>query len=287
MDDRHIGSIYEKLEALQQWETVPSFCHAFYGLVADRLADIGEPARNIARCYLEFLNAEIQYHEQLSVMAGRGEVPIGDVQTLAEKRQVSLQAVAENLAKTSTRSTHARGLKHLILAECHYHRRDSERVVEQLRAALSCDVDDPLVRFALGYNLYVRAIERYTIVDAEDASAAILDHSAFQTECMKAVSELENGLSGRPFDAHIYAWMAHVLESAGMVDAARDVEQMSAVEEAVKTDSGLDIEPVNPNNEVDSTGLPPITKTEIQKVGELLEGTFTPSEVRGEDASSD
>lgn len=287
MHDRQIRSIYQKLEALQQWETVPSFCHAFYGLVADRLAEVGEPAQNIARCYLEFLNAEMQYHQQLSVMAGQAEVPIGDVQTLAEKREMSLQAVAENLANTSTRSMHARGLKHLILAECHYHRRDSERVVQQLRAALSCGIDDAVVRFALGYNLYVRAIERYTIVDAEDASAAVIDYSAFQVESMKAVAEFEKGLSGRPFDAHIYAWMAHVLESAGMIDAARDMERLSALEDGVPTDSELDIEPVSPNNEIDDAGLPPITKAEIRRVGKLLEGTFTPSEVRGEDASSD
>lgn len=286
MKDKHLHSIHEKLQTLQQWDTVPSFCHAFYSLITKRLSSIGEPAQNIGRCYLEFLNAEIRYHQQLSVLAGQSEVPIDDVQSLAQKRQVSLQVVAEDLASTSTQSTQARGVKHLILAECYYHRRDSERVVKQLRVALSCGVDDPLIRFALGYNLYVRAIERYTIVDADDTSAAVLDHCAFQAESMRAVAEFEKGLSGEPFDVHVYAWMAHVLESAGMVDAAADIQRMAVVGKDDPMETGLDIEPVNPKNKIDNTGLPPITEAEIQQAGELLEGTFTPAEVRGEDSSS-
>ncbi|MFO7947055.1 MAG: hypothetical protein R6V19_09580 [Armatimonadota bacterium] len=287
MYEENMDAIDTKLDTLQHLESAPPFCHAFYGYIAGEIAELGQADQEVARGFVEFLNAEISYHHELSTWAELHEVPFDALEALANRRRMSLQTVAENVSMIRTTSVPGSGLKHLILAECYYHQQDTTRTVQELRAAVSCGLDAPLVRFALGYNLYVEAVERYTIVDTEGTCVGIVDHVAFQTGCMEAVAQFEAGVSGSAFDLQLYGWMAQVFESAGMIDAARDLQEKAGDGENKPHKADFSFELSLADEQPDHSHLPPITEAEVEMVGKLLQGTFTVSELRGDDKPDD
>ena len=286
MDRERMDAIYEKLHQLQQSETVSLFSQAFYELIAAELADEDAAAASVALAFADFLAAEVNYHRRLAVLADRDEMLVSDLQSLAEKRRVNLEAIAETVASAPASNRKVKGIQHLLLAECYYHQRKTHSVVEHLRSAIECGLDHHLIHFALGYNIYTLAVEDFTIAGDQETSLAITDQIAFQQYCLVAASALEASFSGTAFDTQIYWWMGHVLESIGMVDAARDLHSRAPNAEG---DSQRDDDDAAPYlSEFDEAAkapryLPEISKQEIQEAGKLLRGSFSLSEVLGYD----
>jgi hypothetical protein len=277
--------IRDKLEQLSQWETVSTFSREFYQLIADRLADAGPPASGLRLAFTDFLAVEVNYHRRLAAMASRDEMMADDLQSLADKRRLNLDAVSEMVAMTPAPGCQLEALQHLILAECHYHRRNTSQVVHHLQHALGCENGHPLVQFALGYNIYAQAVQDYTVmkISGGDGTLAVTDDIAFSSRCLAALNALEAGLSGGDFDAQVYWWMGHVLDSAGMSEAARDVHQQLATS---NDQAWEDDEPEGYLTELEEAAeaphyLPQISQDEINRAALLLRGSFTSSEVLG------
>jgi len=286
MDRERMDAIYEKLHQLQQWETVGLFSGAFYELIAAELADEDAAVASVALAFADFLTVEVNYHRRLAVLADRDEMLVSDLQSLAEKRRVNLEAIAETLASAPASNRKVKGLQHLLLAECYYHQRKTHSVVEHLRSAIECGLDHYLIHFALGYNIYALAVEDFTIAGDEETSLAITDHIAFQQYCLVAASAFEVSFSGTAFDAQVYWWMGHVLESIGMVDAARDLHSHVAKAGGDLQHGDDDAAPYLSEFEEAAKAprhLPEISKQEIREAGQLLRGSFSLSEVLGYD----
>ena len=281
-----MDAIYEKLHQLQQWETVSLFSQAFYELIAAELADQDAAAASVALAFADFLTVEVNYHQRLAVLADRDEMLVSDLESLAEKRRVNLEAVAETVANAPAGNREVEGLQHLLLAECYYHQGKTHSVVQHLRSAIECGLDHYLIHFALGYNIYALAVEDFTIAGDEETSLAITDHIAFQQYCLVAASAFEVSFSGTAFDAQVYWWMGHVLESIGMVDGARDLHGHVAKAQGDPQHQDDDAAPYLSEFEEAAEAprhLPEISKQEIQEASKLLRGSFSLSEVLGHD----
>ncbi len=284
MDRERMDAIHEKLQQLQQWETVSLFSQAFYQFIAAELAEEDAGAGSVTVAFADLLAAEVNYHRRLAVLADQDEMAVGDLRSLAEKRRVNLEAIAETVANALASKREVQGIQHLLLAECYYHQRKTHRVVEHLRAAIECGLDHHLIHFALGYNIYALAVEDFTIADDRESGLAITDQIAFQQYCLVAASAFEASLSGTAFDAQVYWWMGQVLESIGMVDAAGDLHQQVAQAEAELEPDDEETAPYLSELEEAAEALmhlQQISKQEIQEAAELLRGSFSLSEVLG------
>jgi hypothetical protein len=284
MDPKAIRLIYDKLEQLRQSDTVNSFSHALYELITDRLATAGGDTAGVILAFMEFLSVELNYHRQLSTLAMRERTLVSDLKSLGEKRIVNLEAIAESIAAGPASSRELRGLQHLILAECRYHQRKVADVIQHLRMALDCGIDHYLLQFALGYNIYAFAVEQYAVPSSDGTEVVISDSEAFLRNCLIALSVLETSFSGTDFDTEVCWWMGHIFDSAGMADAAAEMQTEVAAAMAAGD------EPI-PEDELDRAGesgeseppLSRITDEEITEAGRLLRGSFSLSDLRGEE----
>lgn len=284
MDRNTIRLIYDKLEQLRESDTVSSFSHAFYELIVDRLATADGGAAGVILAFTDFLAVELNYHRQLSALAVRERTLPSDLESLAEKRTVNLQAIAETIAAAPATDREVRGLQHLILAECHYHQRRIAAVIRHLRTALDCGIDHYLLHFALGYNIYAFAVEQFAVPSSAGTEVVIADHEAFLRNCLVALSVLETSFSGTDFDTEVCWWMGHIFGSAGMADAAAEMQAQVTAAMAAADGAGRE-EDFEPGSEVERAEhpLPRITHEEITEAGRLLRGSFSLSDVRGEE----
>jgi len=289
MEEDRIDTIYEKLQTLRQWDTVSVFSQALYELIAERLTAQGAPASGVTIAFADFLAAETNYHRRLAVLAERDQMQLSELQALAERRRVDLNAVAEAVAHAAAGNRELRGIQHLLLAECYYHQRRSTEVVDQLRRAINCGITEPLVQFALGYNVYTLALEQFGALRGEKHEVHVTDQVAFQEHCLSAIAVLEGSLTGDAFDAQVYWWLSHIMESAGMADAAHDIQDAMA---DILGESGPEVPDGGFPSEHDEAVaapdyLPQITASEVREAGELLRGRFSLSEVLGHEPRDD
>ncbi len=282
MEEDRIDIIYERLQALRRWDTVSAFSQALYELIAERLSRLGAAGSGITIAFADFLAAETNYHRRLAGLAQDDAVGIGDLRSLAERRRIELRMVADAIARAVAGTREVRGMQHLLLAECYYHQRHTTDVVDQLRRAIDCGVSDPLVRFALGYNVYSLAVEQFGVVRDEE-ELVILDQVSFQEHCLSAIAVLEGSLSGDSFDYQVYWWLSHIMEAAGLADAARDV---SDIMDDMRGDAIPEVPDGGFSSEHDEALAAPeyftqISAAEVREAGELLRGRFSLSEVIG------
>jgi hypothetical protein len=285
MEEDRLDIIYERLQHLQKLDTVSDFSKAFYALIAEQLATADASGAHIAIAFADFLAAEGNYHRRLAVLGDENSLAVGDLQALAERRRLNLQGVVETIVCTAASSTQLRAIQHLLLAECYYHQCRTPEVVEQLRLAIECGMREPIVQFALGYNIYSMALELYATLGDDENGVIVTDHVAFQNHCLSAIAVLESSLSGEPFDVQVYWWLAHVMDAAGMADAARDIEdilgRMRDESTAHVSDAGFPSERAEAVAAPDF--LPQITADEVREAGQLLQGRFSLADVLGHD----
>ncbi len=283
MHQNAIQLIYDKLDELRTSDTMSAFSHAFYELIAARLATAGSGAASVLLAFTDFLAVELNYHRHLSALAARERTLVSDLESLGEKRIVNLQAIAETIAAGPATDRDARGLQHLILAECHYHQRRSAAVISHLRMALDCGIDHYLLHFALGYNIYAFAVEQFAVPSSDGTEVVITDEEAFLRNCLVALSVLETSFSGTDFDTEVCWWMGHIFDSAGMADAAAEMQTHIAVAEAAgDADREEQLERDGQAGEAEPP-LPRITDEEIAEAGRLLRGSFPLSDVLGDE----
>lgn len=289
--------IQQLLARLSEFDSVPVFTRLYYELVASRVSRQTPEARELADLLLWHLESEVRFHGLLNGLAGREEIPVTEMLSLADKRRISLQETLDRVDALKLRNRRHAATAHLIAAECCYHLDRHDRVVAHLERAVQLGVNDPICYFALGYNRYVLAEDAFTAIDDETGDSVVLDESRYRTALLDAVTAFENGISGGPLDAHLYWWMGNCLAKAGFETAAAHAfEQSKGLQEDVAElqseqpdgpDQGSSPGDAHDNSAVPDesagTNLPAITWEEVQQVGELLKRSFTPGEILGED----
>ena len=213
-EDRLEPAIMRRLKALTQLETCSPFTRSFFSLIGSLLVQSRESAE-VGGVLCDYLDLELWYYHQV----GGAQDPEGpspsSLRSLNEKRRISLQAFAEQLERLAQYEGLIGAARHLLLAECYYHLDRREEVITELRAAVDLGCDRPIVCFALGYNLFHLAIERYTSYLPGLDGYIITDRSAFVEECEKAMRAFSRGFADSSFDAQIHWWIGTTLESMG------------------------------------------------------------------------
>lgn len=276
MHDASDEAIETRLDELDACVTVTPFSHAFYRLIADMasMAD-GEDAVRLA--LMGLLDVELRHHRQLQQMAERQVVSLGDLQDAADKHRIGIAAVlrfAQGLPETQVMATAA---GKLIAAQCEYYLRHTHAVVEALEDVLGLGVDQPLIQFALGYSRYVLAVETYGQPGRGDLDLRVHDTLEYQLQCLRAVSALEDGLSGGDFDIQLCWWIGVILEAAGLTEAARDAYDKSASLMKLLAPDELSEEWSEEALQPQST----ITEDEVRLAAEYFRGRFHPSQLLG------
>jgi len=290
--------IYDRLERLGEYRTVSDFAFAYYGLIGDYLSGESRDAEGLRLRMLEFLEVLERYHRALEQFTSEDEVTLGNVRSVAEKRDIGLRVLLEQLSADSASSAQS-GVgagtawgdtevgRLLLSAECYYQLALVDRVVDRLEAAIVSGADHPLVHFALGYNRYELAIQAFTRYDSLSGQRVVDDDDRYRLACLSAVSAMQEGLTGGSIDASLHWWVGHILGVAGFSEASRksfaqadEMERLSEVlidaeEEALPL--GLEI---RGDYEYDLFGGDhPITEDEVERAGWLLRLSYSQSEL--------
>ena len=211
-EDKLEAAIVNRLKALTQLETCSPFTRGFLSLIGSLVVQ-SRDAANIGGVFCDCLDLELWYHTRMAVVGADEDRARSEIASLNEKRDISLRAIAEQLESLPRREGVAGAARHLLLAECYHHLNLREETIHELRAALELGCDRPIVCFALGYNLFNFAVERYTAYLRGLDGLMITDRSAFIAQCEEAIAALERGLADSSFDAQVHWWIGRILES--------------------------------------------------------------------------
>ncbi len=292
-----------RLDELDNYQTHTPFSQLFCRLIVAWSWEAGDDGAGLRKACLRFLDAELWYHQQLEALSQRESVGYEDLRSLADKRRINLTALSESIGQTGFTSGRANVVRHLLLAECHYHLRETERVVEELEKAVESGGGHPIVHFALGYNRFDRARDLYAEAQSTDAPDTDEVEAEFQSLCLSAADAFRDGLTGQTFDAQLHFWIGRALAAAGQTDEAE-----AALETAARIDPSIfgrqlivdgsdeenaiapgaaDEEASEVDEEADEPerdeALPPISDEEVRIAGELLKRKWRPDDVRGDD----
>jgi len=278
--------IYDRLYALGDYETISGFALAYYDTIADYLSGDGRAAEGLRLRLVEFLEAMERYHRALQVFAVEDHVTLGNVRAAAEKRDISLRVLLEQLEVDRTRGDEEIG-RLLLMAECYYQLALVDRVVERLEAAVDAGGEHPLALFALGYNRYELATRAFTRYDSPTGQRVVIDEDRYRLACLSAVSALQDGLTGSYFDSQMHWWIGNILAAAGFGEAAaasfRKSDEIDRASELIEDEEeiafllGLETEG---DYEYDlSAGSEAITEDEVRQAAALLRLSYTQSEI--------
>ncbi|MFW6157162.1 MAG: hypothetical protein ACOC7J_07565 [Armatimonadota bacterium] len=278
--------IYDSLDRLSEYETVSAFAVAYYDLIAAYLSGDSREARGLRLRLGEFLEVLEGYHRALEVFTLENQVTLGNVRSAAEKRDIALRVLLQQLTVDTAGGDLQIG-RLLLSAECCYQLGLVDRVIERLERAVRTGADHPLVHFALGYNRYELATQAFTRYDSDSGDRVVDDEDRFRLACLSAVSALQDGLTGSGFDARLHWWIGNILQAAGFAEAARASLDKSAeierrIEVFCETEDGrlasvLENEPDYGYDLINRTD--PITEDEVRRAGVLLRLSYSQSDI--------
>ncbi|MBD3291769.1 MAG: hypothetical protein GF393_02530 [Armatimonadia bacterium] len=278
--------IYDRLYALGDYETVSGFSLAYYDTIAEYLSGESRAAEGLRLRLVEFLEVLERYHRALQVFTVEDQVTLGNVRAAAERRDIGLGVLLEQLRVDRTRGEEEIG-RLLLMAECYYQLALVDRVVERLEKAVEAGGDHPLALFALGYNRYELATRAFTRYDSASGQRVVIDDDRYRLSCLSAVSALQDGLTGSYFDSQIHWWIGSILDAVGFGEAAaasfRKADEIARAIELIEDEEeiafmlGLEIEG---DYEYDSAaGSEPISEDEVRQAAALLRLSYTQSEI--------
>jgi hypothetical protein len=276
-DARHDPQIEEKLRELSSFDTCSAFTRAFYAYITEVL-DEALPASAVRALYAEHLGLTVRYHRRMALIGDREDVSLSDLQSLADKRRISLEYILEAAEGLCPDDEADRAGLCLIQAECCFHLRRVAEVIASLERAMSHGASGPLVCFALGYNRYALALDAFLRPGDQPGEFVTYDVVAYQAACLSAVSAFEQGLCGGALDAQLCWWIAHVLDSAGLPGAAQIAREHISAEDRA---DGLTAEQGLTARTTAAHDLPPITAEEVRAAAELLRHSFSIEEIQG------
>lgn len=265
MSARRDHSIYERLDDLAEYPTVSEFTEAYYELIADYLSVAEPPAARMQELFLEYLDIEESYHARLAVLPAGEARNQREWRHVTEKREIGLRVLLEWLERESA-SGRAEIARQLLIAECCYHLKRTDRVVAHVERAIELGARHPLVQFVLGYNRFELANQAYMGLDEATGHMVIYDRDRYRLACLTAVNAFQAGLTGDEFDRQLHWWIGVVLRAAGFEEAA-EASLRRAAEEKAQAEAGweglVELESLGPRWEED---LGPITPEEVDEV---------------------
>lgn len=277
--------IWERLDQLAEHETVSGFALAYYELIADYLAGGGRNARALRLRLLEFLEIMERYHRALQVFTVEDQVTLGNVRSAAEKRDIGLRVLLEQLSVDEARGDAEIG-RLLLSAECHYQLGMIEMVVARLEEAVKAGADHPAVLFALGYNRYELATQAFTRYNPDTGTREVDDQDRFRLACLSAVRAFQDGLTGGDFDGQMHWWIGNILRAAGFEDAAQasfakaaEVFARPSLHAEVEINEELGLDSREDWEYQKSTIAGPITEDEVRRAAELLRRSYSASDI--------
>ncbi len=269
-----------RLDQLATYETYTSFSQLYCRLMVAWSREAGPDAASLRTACDRLFEIELWYHQTLSRLGDLDQVSHDDLRSVADKRRISLTALAERVEAAQAPGPRAGVVRHLLLAECHYHLRETPTVVANLQAAIEAGGGHPLIHFALGYNWFDYAREVLADSPAADPEQAERD---FRTACLRAVQAFRDGLTGQPFDAQLHFWIGRALAAAGLLEEAE-----AAIETAVRIDPAL-LAQITGTDAVEDAGEEatpsplPISEDEVRRFGELLKRPWRPQDLLGDE----
>jgi len=264
-----------RLDELAEYETFASFNQLYCRLMVAWSREAGEDAVALRAACERLFEVELWYHQTLAALGEREAVSNDDLRSVAEKRRINLTALSERLEPIEPSSPRASVVKHLLLAECHYHLRETRSVLADLQAAIESGGGHPIVHFALGYNWFDYAREILTELAAGPGDQRV--ERAFRDACLCAVQAFRDGLTGQVFDAQLHFWIGRALAAAGQLDEAE-----AALETAMRIDPDLFGQPeASEDDQSVEARLPlrPISEDEVREFGELLKRRWKPEDL--------
>lgn len=262
------------MRRLAQYSTLSPFCRVFYRLIYELLGDPKLDSRKLEQAFHLFLRCECRRHQAVRRIVQNGKVDLLQITRAGRRTRDILQRLAGSLERMELPGREQRMVRELLLAECNYHLGRTEEVVSELRRALGMGCNHPLVHFALGYNLYAGAVERFTRLSARKGELAVRDPVAFRSACREAIAAFERGLADETFDAQIHWWVGLIWEILGDRSSA-----CSAFRRAMETDPDNFLEQtLEKLRESHGSVLPSRSPEEIARLAKF--GAITEEDIR-------
>jgi tetratricopeptide (TPR) repeat protein len=294
-DDQARDPLDARLDELATYETYSAFSQLYCRLVVAWSRAAGRDAGSLGEACERLLDIELWYHRTLADLGERDRVSHDDLRSVADKRRINLTGLAERIEALAAGTPRGRIVRHLLLAECHYHLRETKSVLSDLQAAIASGGGHPLVHFALGYNWFDYAREVLTETAPSGPPEPDQADQEFRSACLSAVQAFRDGLTGQTFDAQLHFWIGRALAAAGLLDEAE-----AALETAVRIDpeilghtstgaeegeapatgpSGSKTEPARSAR----PSVRPISEDEVREFGESLKQSWKLDDLLGDE----
>jgi tetratricopeptide (TPR) repeat protein len=273
-DSGRYDAINATLRRLEQYSTLSPFCRAFYRLIYELLGDPEMDSAKLRQAFHVFLRCECRRHQTVCRIVKDGGLDLAKIVRSGRQTHDLLEWLAGALRQMKFDAPRQETIRQLLLAECNYHLGHTSQVVHELRRAVRLGCDHPLVHFALGYNLYSGAVQRFARVDDRKGTVAVKDPAAFQSACLQAIAAFEQGLGHEDYDGQLYWWMGLIWEMLGERHSA-----CGAYRRAMETDPDHFAERTREKLRLlEPQALPLRTEEELERLSKL--GPITDEELR-------
>jgi len=208
----HRSAMRESLAQLDGFTTVSSFLRAFYALVFRWIEETDAELGELQTAFNLLLRIEVRHHEALERALANESASLATMMQQSLRTREMLRRLLRAVKRIPTGGSRHEVIRHLLMAECYYHLGKPERVVTELRDALRMGCEHPIVRFALGYNLYAWGVKQYVRFSMGQGRLTVGDARGFRRLIRLAIEAFRKGLSGQPFDAHVHWWIGQLSE---------------------------------------------------------------------------
>jgi tetratricopeptide (TPR) repeat protein len=208
-------AINATLRRLEQYSTLSSFCRAFYRLIYELLGEPETDSGKLRQAFHLLLRCECRRHQTVCRIVRDGGLDIEKIIHSGRRTHDLLDRLAGALRQMTPRAPRLETVRQLLLAECNYRLGHTSQVVHELRRAVRLGCDHPLVHFALGYNLYLGAVQKFARVDDRKGTLTVRDPAGFQSSCLQAIAAFEQGLGNEDYDGQLYWWTGLIWEMLG------------------------------------------------------------------------
>jgi len=208
------------LRRLESYRTVSPFSRMFYRLIYEWLPPSGGEGPDLRRAFQLFLRNEVRRHNAVMQMIRQGQLDIKAILRVSNTTRRTLRWVHRILSRMRIEGRQEQMVRELLVAECCFHLGRTRDVLDALHRAVTLGGRHPLVFFALGYNTYSEAVERFTVRGPGKGRIVVQDAEAFERMSQEAMALFREGLGHDSFDAQIHWWIGQISESLGDVPSA-------------------------------------------------------------------
>lgn len=213
----------KRLEELKDSLSISEFLYGYYELLfsyVDRLTPYGIKWLKAFQAMLEY---EAWRHKAMQSVRESSNMNL--LLLLGVEMRNALTKLLQRLERMQPQNSFEMIVLQLLRAECLYQLGHTSEVIEALDKAIEAGCDHPLAYFALGFNLYKQALQKYVEVEPSTQRAVITDRHAFESLCERAIGAFRSGISPtgtEPMDAQLHFWIGIVYESLNKHREARE-----------------------------------------------------------------